>query len=104
MDTATKKEFENLAGMIKRGFDATATKTELKNVQSDITEMKGDITEMKSNIKRLDGEVRHINATLGVMATDIADIKKHFVYRNEFEDLMARVKYLETKLGVESGK
>ena len=57
MDTATKKEFENLAGMIKRGFDATATKAELKNVQSDITEMKGDIT-------RLDGEVRHINATL----------------------------------------
>lgn len=97
MDTATKKEFENLGAMIKRGFDATATKTELKNVQ-------GDITEMKSDIKRLDGEVRHINATLGAIQQDIAEIKKHFIYRYEFEDLMARVKYLETKLGVESGK
>lgn len=35
---------------------------------------------------------------------DIAEIRSHFVYRDEFEDLMARVKYLEQKLGIKSGK
>ena len=35
---------------------------------------------------------------------DIADIRRHFVYRDEFEDLAGRVKYLEKKLGVEIGK
>ena len=54
--------------------------------------------------EKLDGEVQHINATLSVMSQDVAEIKKHFVYRYEFEDLMARVKYLETKLNINSGK
>lgn len=33
-----------------------------------------------------------------------AEIKKHFVYRDEFEDLMARVAYLEKRAGIKSGK
>ncbi|MDP3935000.1 MAG: hypothetical protein Q8Q46_02185 [Candidatus Giovannonibacteria bacterium] len=97
MDTATKKEFENLAGMVKRGFDAV-------DKRFDATASKEEMRQLAGEVQHIKGEVQHINATLGVMATDVADIKKHFVYRNEFEDLIARVKYLELKLGVESGK
>ncbi|MFH1551542.1 MAG: hypothetical protein ABIC36_01520 [bacterium] len=32
------------------------------------------------------------------------ETRNQLVSRKEFEDLMGRVKYLETKLGVESGK
>ena len=35
---------------------------------------------------------------------ELKDNIKRFVYRYEFEDLMARVKYLETKLNIDSGK
>ncbi len=34
----------------------------------------------------------------------IAANTKDIIRRNEFDDLMARAKYVETKLGIESGK
>ena len=46
----------------------------------------------------------HTHARLSTIERDIAEIRKHFVYRDEFEDLMGRVKYLERKLGIVSGK
>lgn len=92
---------EELARMIAKGFGETASKTDLAAVKADVVRLE---SRFEGELKHIKGEVQHINATLSVVATDIADIRKHFVYRNEFEDLMARVKYLETKLGVESGK
>lgn len=35
---------------------------------------------------------------------DLNEIRGNIVYRHEFEDLEARVKYVESKLGIESGK
>ncbi len=46
----------------------------------------------------------HLDARMGRMEADLNEIRSNIVYRHEFEDLMARVKYLETKLGIESGK
>ena len=88
---------DNLAHIVARGFELTATKEDIKRLDVRMDHLDG-------RIDHLDGEVQHINATLNVMSQDIADIKKHFVYRYEFEDLMARVKYLETKLNIDSGK
>ncbi|KKT29251.1 hypothetical protein A3G55_02710 [Candidatus Giovannonibacteria bacterium RIFCSPLOWO2_12_FULL_44_25] len=86
------KEITNdeLARMIAKGFDDMGNR--FKETAS------------KTDTEHLKLRVDHIDATLSVMSRDVADIKKHFVYRDEFEDLMARVKYLETKLDVESGK
>ncbi|OGF63412.1 hypothetical protein A2662_04710 [Candidatus Giovannonibacteria bacterium RIFCSPHIGHO2_01_FULL_45_33] len=90
------KEITNdeLAAMIKRGFDDAASKSDIKRLDERIA-----ILETKTE----DG-FRHVNARLSTIEGDISDIRKHFVYRDEFEDLMARVKYLETKLSIESGK
>jgi hypothetical protein len=46
----------------------------------------------------------HLDARMGRMEADLHEIKGNIVYKYEFEDLAARVKYLETKLGIESGK
>lgn len=35
---------------------------------------------------------------------DGADIRKHFVYRDEFEDVLMRLSAVEKKLGIKSGK
>ena len=55
-------------------------------------------------IELLDVKLIQVNSRLFNIEKDIADIRKHFVYRDEFDDLIARVKYLEKKLGIESGK
>lgn len=80
-----KEEFDNLARIMKVGLDEVNSK-------------------MSEGFRRVDEKIKHIDARLSNIEQDISEIKKHFVYRYEFEDLMARVKYLEGKLGVESGK
>jgi len=50
--------------------------------------------------KKVDDGFSNINARLDMIDRDI----KGFVRYEDFEDLMARVKYLERKLGIESGK
>ena len=57
--------------------------------------------------KRLDAMDRRLDAMdnrLSNIGREISEIHKHLVYRDEFDDLMDRVKYLELKLGIESGK
>lgn len=92
MDKETKQEFDNLGRMIKVGFDDTNKR---------IDDFKVEVNE---RFERVDEHFSNVNARLDTIEKDISYIKNNFVYRQEFEDLLARVKYLETKLGIESGK
>jgi hypothetical protein len=87
---------ESLAIMVAKGFDDI--KEQIHSTDEASEERTSDLEE---HIK--DG-FSHVNARLSTIEGDIAEIRKHFVYRDEFEDLMGRVKYLELKLGIESGK
>jgi hypothetical protein len=40
---------------------------------------------------------------MGRMEADISALRGEIVYRHEFEGALHRIKYLEKKLGVESG-
>jgi len=42
----------------------------------------------------------YANARLATIERDVKDI----IHREEFDDLMARVKYLEQKMGIQSGR
>lgn len=95
---------DELARMIAKGFEQTASKLDVQRLDERIDKLDGKVEHLDEKVGHLELRIDHIDATLSVMSRDIADIKKHFVYRDEFEDLMARVKYLETRLGVESGK
>ena len=46
----------------------------------------------------------HMNARVGRLETTVEDIHRRMVTRDEFDDLSARVKYIEIKLDIKSGK
>ena len=110
-----KTTIEDLAIMVNKGFENTATKDDLKELE---TELKCDINRIDSRLDTVDGRLDSIDGRLGnvdsrldsidrrlaVVETDISEIRKTYVDPQQFEDLMARVKYIEVKLGVESGK
>ncbi len=89
---------EDLAGMVKRGFDDVI----------DHMAKKADVDKqfevVDKRLNRLEAEASHTNARLSVIERDVAEIRKHFVYRDEFEDALARISLLEKKVGVKSGK
>ena len=87
---------ENLAIMVAKGFEDV--KEQMRSVDEASEERTKDLEiQMKEGFD-------HTHARLSTIERDIAEIRKHFVYRDEFEDLMGRVKYLELKLNIQSGK
>lgn len=83
---------EKLGQMVADGFDEVKKEVEL--VDKRVTGLENRVQE----------GFEHVNARLSHIENDISDIRKHFVYRDEFEDALDRIKYLEIKLGIESGK
>ena len=61
---------------------------------------KEDVQELRAEMnERLD----HLDARVGRMEADIHELRGEIVYGHEFEDALSRIKYLEKKLGIESG-
>ena len=89
----TKITIEKLAEMINEGFKSTASKEDIKKVEEDMKAMEGRLT------TRMD----HLDARVGRIEADIHELRGEIVYRHEFEDALSRIKYLEKKLGIESG-
>jgi hypothetical protein len=83
----------DLARMINEGFKSTASKEDLNALEGRLT------TRMDGIETRLD----HLDARVGRIEADIHELRGEIVYRHEFDDVLARVKYLEKKLGIESG-
>lgn len=77
---------DELARMIAKGFEAVTT--QISDVDRATDER---LLSLESEVKN---GFRHVDARLATIEYDISDIRKHFVYRDEFEDLMGRVKYL----------
>ena len=84
----TSKSIEDLAVMTARGFEQVDKRFE--KIEGKISIMQDDIDQLSSRVSSVGHEV--------------AEIHKHLVYRDEFDDLMGRMKYVEIKLGIESGK
>lgn len=70
-------EVENLARIVAKGFE-----------------------QVDKRFEQVDGRLQHIDARLDTVEHDIADIRKHFVYRDEFEDVIRRLATVEKKLGI----
>jgi predicted DNA-binding protein len=90
---------EDLAALIQ---ETMASKEDIKEVKDEIKGLatKEDIQELRTEMnERLD----HLDARVGRMEADIHELRGEIVYRHEFEDALARIKYLEKKLGIESG-
>ena len=90
---------EDLAALIQ---ETMASKEDIKEVKDEIKGLatKEDIQELRTEMnERLD----HLDARVGRMEADIHELRGEIVYRHEFEDALSRIKYLEKKLGIESG-
>ncbi|HEY4506371.1 MAG TPA: hypothetical protein VJJ24_02920 [Candidatus Paceibacterota bacterium] len=84
------KAVEDLAAMTANGFANTATKN--------------DLVKVEKRLDKLENEASHTNARLGRIETEVEQINRKMFTKDEFDDLSARVKYLEIKAGVKSGK
>ncbi|OGZ44259.1 MAG: hypothetical protein A3J55_01655 [Candidatus Ryanbacteria bacterium RIFCSPHIGHO2_02_FULL_45_17b] len=92
------------AEMVARGFEHTATKEDIKQLDGRMDHFEERMDRFDERMDRFDGRLDHMDARLGRIEADVAEIRGNLVYKDEFEDLMARVKYVEMKLGIESGK
>jgi hypothetical protein len=91
MDNPTT--IDDLARMINEGFKSTATKDDVTALHSEMNE-KFDM--VNSHLNTLDARVGRIEA-------DVHALRDEMVHRQEFQDVLDRVTYIEKKLGIESG-
>jgi archaellum component FlaC len=94
---------EELARMINEGFKGTATKEDIKEIKEDMTGITTRLDGIDSRLEGIDARLDHLDARVGRIEADIHDMSGAIVYRHEFDDALARIKYLEKKLGIESG-
>ena len=81
-------EVENLARITAKGFEQVDKRFE----------------QVDKRFEHIDGHLQHIDARLDTIEHDMADIRKHFVYRDEFEEVLHRLSAVEKKLGMRSSK
>ena len=96
-----KTTIDDLAIMVKRGFDQTANRDEVNKRFEQVDKRFEQIDKHFVTIER---RLDHVDARLSYVERDVAEIRKHFVYRDEFEDALARIRLLEKKVGIQSGK
>ena len=77
-------EVENLARIVTKSFEGMEKRLEL----------------IEKRMEEMNAEIRHINARLDTIEHDISAIHKHLVYRDEFEEALARISILEKKMGI----
>ncbi|MBI2122229.1 MAG: hypothetical protein HYT98_03835 [Candidatus Sungbacteria bacterium] len=90
-----KVTIDKLAEMVSVGFN---------DVKGDIKQVNGRLDSMDGRLDSIDGRLDHMDARLGRLEADVHEMAENIVYRHEFEDLSGRVKYLEKRMGIESGK
>ena len=102
---ANNMTIEQLAEMIqktmasKEDLNMMASKEDLKEGLKPLAR-KEDVEVLR---KDMNARLDYLDARVGRIEADIHELRDEVVYRHEFEDVLGRVKYLERKLGIESG-
>jgi hypothetical protein len=88
---------EDLAELI---YETMASKEDVEGMRGDIQVLEDRVTTRFDSVEsRLD----HLDARVGRIETDVHTLRDEMAHRREFEDVLDRVKYIEKKLGIESG-
>ncbi|HBB56978.1 TPA: hypothetical protein DEW47_03885 [Patescibacteria group bacterium] len=110
-----KKEvtIDDLALMVAKGFEEThkimderfkRVDERFEQIDRRFDQIDARFEGIDARFERVDEKMDHINARLSYIERDVSEIRQHLVYRHEFDDLMSRVKYMEEKLNIDSGK
>ena len=89
-----KITIEDLAIMVQKGFSEASKKADVDK----------RFEQVDKKFEKIETQLEHIDNRLYNIEKDVSEIKKNFVSRYEFEDLLDRVKNLEKKIGVKSRK
>jgi outer membrane murein-binding lipoprotein Lpp len=68
--------------------------------KEDIQELR---TEMNQKFDSVETRLDHLDARVGRIEADVQALRDEMVHRQEFQDALERIKYIEKKLGIESG-
>lgn len=101
-----KVTIEDLARITKSGFDdiAKTMNNRFTEVDKRFDKLELRMDKFELRMAHLEAKIAHVEARIAQIEKDVAEIRKELISRVELEDLMARVKYLELKLGIKSGK
>lgn len=88
---------DTLARIVNKGFERTASKDELKDLET-------KIGSLEAKVDQLQLRIAHLDARTAAIERDTAEIRKQIISHNTFDDIVGRVSYLERKLGIKSGK
>lgn len=109
-----KVTIEKLAQMVANGF-SELSKSLGKRIDGTNESLGKRIDETNESVKSLRAEIdinfeeigidlRYAKEDLKEVRRDVTEVKDKVIPPIEFEDLMSRVKYVEEKMGIESGK
>ena len=90
---------EDLAALI---METMASKEDLQGLATkhDIQELR---TEMNQKFDSVETRLDHLDARVGRIEADVHALRDEMVHRQEFQDALDRITYIEKKLGIESG-
>lgn len=108
------KTLDDLAALMIRTM---ASKEDIIRLESRMGGFEGQMGDLEFRMSGLEGKIGGIDGRLGGLETlmgniearvgsiesDVKEIKENMVYRDEFDDAKYRIKYVEKKLGIESG-
>ncbi|MDP3735116.1 MAG: hypothetical protein Q8R39_01660 [bacterium] len=105
MNKELKQEFARLHIRLDAiEMDVRSVKSDVSNIKSDVSTLKSDVSTLKSDVAGLQYntavQFREVRNDLAMLMKNLDPLGDP----NEAADLYGRVKYLELKLGIESGK
>lgn len=83
--------------------DEVSTGELARMINTGFNDVKSDIGKINVRMDAMGGRLDGMDARLGRIEADISGLREEIVYRHEFEDALDRIKYIERKLGIESG-
>jgi hypothetical protein len=84
---------DDLARMINEGVKTTATKDDVTALHS----------EMNKKFDVVNSRLNNLDARVGRIEADVHTLRNEMAHWQEFHDALDRIKYIEKKLGIESG-
>lgn len=91
----TDKAVEGLAVIVNKGFQAVDKRFEQVDKRFE---------QVDKRFEQIDTQLHRIDMRLDTVEHDISEIRKHFVYRDEFEHVIARLSAVEKKVGIHARK
>ena len=86
---------EGLAVIVNKGFQAVDKRFEQVDKRFE---------QIDKHLEQVDSHLHRIDLRLDTVEHDMSEIRKHFVYRDEFENVIARLSAVEKKMGIHEHK